>query len=106
MANDTPIEHVIRGHKATLTFTRTGWTIQPQRPYAKEMKEIVHKKTGAEDIRLHHRNLHDAIRKNAALNCDYMMGYYGVVAADMGVQSFRKQQYLKWDRAKERAVRA
>ncbi len=106
MANDTPIEHVIRGHKATLTFTRTGFTITPQRPYAKEMKEIVHKKSGAEDVRLHHRNLMAAIRKNEPLKCDIMLGYYGVVAADMGVQSFRKQAYLKWDRARERAVRA
>ncbi len=106
MANDTPIDHVIRGNKATLTFSRTGFTIMPQRPYAKELKEIVHKKTGAEDVRLHHRNLMAAIRTNAPLNCGFMLGYYGVVAADMGVQSFRRQQYLKWDRAKERAIRA
>ncbi|HWR51786.1 MAG TPA: Gfo/Idh/MocA family oxidoreductase [Bryobacteraceae bacterium] len=105
MANDTPIDHVIRGHKATLTFTRTGFTITPQRPYAKEMKEIVHKKSGGEDVRFHHRNLQAAIRKNEPLKCDSQLGYYGVVAASMGVESFRKQKYMRWDGAKQRAVK-
>ncbi|MBL8223612.1 MAG: hypothetical protein JNL62_30550, partial [Bryobacterales bacterium] len=27
MANDTPVQHVLRGHKATLEFNRTGFTI-------------------------------------------------------------------------------
>src|SRR5690606_17811673 len=81
MANDTPIDHLIRGHKATLEFNRTGFTITPQQLYAKEMKPIVHKKGGAEDVVLHHRNLHNAIRKGEALNCDVMLGYYGVVAS-------------------------
>jgi predicted dehydrogenase len=105
MANDTPIDHVIRGHKATLTFTRTGFTITPQRPYAKEMKEIVHTKSGGEDVRFHHRNLQAAIRKNEPLKCDCQLGYYGVVAASMGVESFRKQKYMRWDAAKQRAVK-
>ena len=30
LANDIPIRHVIRGHKATLEFTREGFTITPQ----------------------------------------------------------------------------
>ena len=38
MANDTPVEHVLRGHKATLKFTRTGFTITPQREFAKDMQ--------------------------------------------------------------------
>ncbi|MBI3471661.1 MAG: Gfo/Idh/MocA family oxidoreductase [Candidatus Solibacter usitatus] len=106
MANDTAVDHVIRGHKATLHFTRTGFVIRPQREFAKEMKEIVHEKTGAESTELHHRNLHNAIRKNEPLKCDCRLGYYGVVACGMGVQSMRKRQYVAWDKAKERVVRA
>lgn len=106
MANDTPVEHVLRGHKATLEFTREGFTIRPQRLYAKQMKEIVHKKTGAENIGLHHRNLIRAIRVNEPLKCDCHLGYYGVVACEMGVQSFRKRQYVKWDSPKQRIVKA
>ena len=38
MANDTPVEHVLRGHKATLKFTANGLHHQPQREFAKEMQ--------------------------------------------------------------------
>jgi predicted dehydrogenase len=108
MANDTPVEHVLRGHKATLTFSRTGFTIKPQGIFAKrgEGKEIAYEKKGAEEVTLHHRNLHAAIRTGAPLKCDCMLGYYGVVACEMGVQSFRKRTYMKWDAAKERIVKA
>jgi predicted dehydrogenase len=106
MANDTPVDHVLRGHKATLFFTRTGFTIKPQGIFAKDMREITYEKKGREDVRLHHRNLQAAIRKNEPLKCDVMMGYYGVVACEMGVQSFRKRKYMKWDKAKARIVNA
>ncbi len=106
MANDTLIEHVLRGHKATLQFTRTGFVIRPQKQYAGELKEIVHQKTGGEDITLHHRNLARAIRLGEPLKCDCRLGYYGVVACEMGVRSFRQQKYVRWDRAKEKIVNA
>jgi predicted dehydrogenase len=106
MANDTAVGHVIRGHKATLEFTRTGFTITPQREFAKDMQPITHQKTGGEDITLHHRNLQAAIRSNEPLKCDCMLGYYGVVACEMGVQSYRKRKYMAWDKAKERIIRA
>ncbi len=108
MANDTPIRHVIRGHKATLEFTKDGFTITPQKATnqaiisvaGEDVKEgalYTHKKTGAEDVTLHHRNLLGAIRKNESLKCDQTLGFYGVVACMMGVQSFRQREYLKWD---------
>ena len=106
MANDTPVEHLLRGHKATLQFNRTGFIIKPQRMFEGEVKEIVHQKTGAEDIALHHRNLMNAIRKDEPLNCDVNTGYYGVVAAEMGNLSYRKRKYMKWDRKRERIVEA
>jgi predicted dehydrogenase len=104
MANDTAIDHVLRGHKATLTFTRTGFTIRAQRSFAKEVKEVEFKKTGAEDVELHHRNLFNAIRTNEPLKCDSLLGYYGVVVCEMGALSFRHQRYMKWDKARERIV--
>lgn len=108
LANDTPIRHLIRGHKATLEFTREGFTITPQEQTDKATisgtGEVVkgdrlftHKKTGAEDVTLHHRNLQAAIRKDEILKCDHNLGFYGVVACMMGVESFRKRKYLKWD---------
>jgi predicted dehydrogenase len=106
MANETPVDHLLRGNKATLQFTRTGFTITPQSIYADSMKPITHTKKGAEDIALHHINLQNAIRKNEPLKCDCMLGYYGVVAARMGVESYRRRKYLAWDKVKERVVHA
>jgi len=116
MANDTAIEHVIRGHKATLQFNRDGFVITPQETSdevrkvdekaAKELRLLVYKKTGAEDVKLHHQNLHAAIRKGDALRCDVELGYYGVVVTLMGVESFRTQSYLKWNREKEKVEKA
>jgi predicted dehydrogenase len=103
MANDTPVEHVIRGHKATLRFTPTGFDIVPQKVYA-ELKMVTHKKTGGEELNLHHRNLQAAIRRNEPLRCDAKLGYYGVVATAMGNLSYRKRKYMRWDAAKQRAV--
>jgi predicted dehydrogenase len=104
-ANDTQVGHLIRGHNATLQFSNAGFTITPQRR-SKDMQPIEHKKSGAEALDLHHRNLLNAIRKNEPLRCDHMLGYYGVVAAWMGNISYRKRKYMKWDAAKQRAVTA
>ena len=108
LANDMPIRHVIRGHKATLEFTKEGFTITPQEQSeqakisgtgeaVKGTSLFTHKKTGAEDVTLHHRNLQAAIRKNETLKCDQYLGLYGVVACMAGVESFRNRKYLKWD---------
>jgi predicted dehydrogenase len=106
MANDTKVAHLLRGHKATLEFTNTGFTMTPQRLYSKAERAMTHTKKGAEDVTLHHRNLNNAIRHNEPLKCDAQLGYHGVVVCAMAVESFRKRQYLKWDAAKERVRRA
>jgi predicted dehydrogenase len=108
MANDTPIQHVLRGHEATLEFTRDGFVIRPQGRFNREgdRPEIVHKKTGGEDITLHHRNLQNAIRGGEALKCDVMTGYYGVAAVRLAVESYRKSKYMKWDARREKGIEA
>jgi predicted dehydrogenase len=103
LANDTPIRHLIRGNLGTLEFTRSGFVISPQKAVTDSVisgtgenvsksGEIVHKKKGAEDVTLHHRNLLNAIRKGEPLKCDQNLGYYGVVVCMMGVQSFRQNK--------------
>jgi len=108
MANDTPIPHVLRGHEATLEFTRDGFVIRPQGRLNKEgdKPEIVHKKTGGEDIMLHHRNLQNAIRGGEALKCDVMTGYYGIVAVRLAIESYRRSKCMKWDARREKGVEA
>ena len=117
MANNFPIAHVIRGHKATLRFTKEGFVITPQAVSledrvepgelrAQETWSKVYRKTGAEDIKRHHQNLQNAIRLGEPLKCDVMLGYYGTVVTAMGVQSFRRRKYLKWNPKKERVETA
>ena len=45
-------------------------------------------------------------RLGEALKCPVELGYYGVVASQVGVQSLRQQKYMTWDRTKERIVKA
>jgi len=106
MANDTPVEHMLRGNKATLSFTRTGFSVKPQKLYEDEVKPVEFTKTGAESVNLHHRNLQNAIRKGEALKCDCDLGYYGVVAAGIGNESYRKRAYLAWDRNGQKLKKA
>jgi predicted dehydrogenase len=106
MANDRKIDHLLRGHKATLEFNQTGFTIVPQTLYKDDVKEIVHTKSGAEDVLLHHRNLMAAIRRDEPLNCPVELGLYGVVASEMGVQSLRRRAYMKFDHKAQRIVKA
>jgi predicted dehydrogenase len=99
---------VLRGHEATLEFTREGFVIHPQGRFNKEgdKPEIVHRKSGGEDITLHHRNLQNAIRGGETLKCDVMTGYYGVVAVRLAVESYRKSKYMKWDARREKGIEA
>ncbi len=106
MANDTKVEHMLRGQKATLVFTPEGFEIRPQELYKDEVKAVTHRKTGGEQIDLHHRNLMDAIRHGAPLKCDCLLGYYGVVACELGTLSYRRRKYMAWDRSRERVVPA
>ena len=106
LANDTKVDHMLRGHKGTLFFTRTGFEIKAQRLFKDEVKEVVYEKHGSESVILHHRNLMNAIRHGEALKCDCHLGYYGVVATVLGTESFRHRKYLAWDSRRQRIVKA
>ena len=114
MANDTPIKHVIRGHKATIEFNRQGFEITPQPSFVddpeprKARKEwrMVYRKRGAENLTLHHRNLLNAVRTGEEIKCPADLGYHGVVVTAMGVESLRKQAYMKWNARREKAEKA
>lgn len=102
MSNRVGIDHLIRGYRATLYFTRTGWTIKDKDD--KVLEE--HKKTGGEDILLHHTNLHNHLRSGEPLNCPVELGMAGVVAVNMANESWRTGQMMGWDAKNERMVPA
>jgi predicted dehydrogenase len=102
MANKTPIDHLIRGYAGTLTFTPTGWTAAD--PDGNILAE--HKKTGAEDVVLHHRNFLNHLRKGEPLNCPAELGLAGVAAVCMANESWRTGRMMAWDKKSERMVPA
>ena len=106
MANSTKIRHLIRGHQATLEFNKEGFIIEPEKDFVEGREPIVHTKTGAEDVALHHQNLHRAIRFNEPLKCDVDLGFHGMLACRMAVESLRKKKYLAWDKRREKVVKA
>jgi predicted dehydrogenase len=117
MGNRTKIRHLIRGYRATLQFTDTGWEVwdkggreDSSMPEGQEQDKgkllASHKKTGGEDIHLHHTNFHNHLRNGEPLNCPVELGMAGVVAVNMANESWRTGQMMAWDRDAEKMVPA
>lgn len=101
-SNRVGVDHLVRGYRGTLYFTGEGWVAKD-----KDGKELAsHKKTGGEDIHLHHTNLHNHLRNGEPLNCPAELGLAGVVAVCMANDSWRSGKMLGWDEAKQRVVPA
>jgi predicted dehydrogenase len=102
MSNRVGIDHLIRGYRGTMYFTANGWVAKD-----KDGQVLAeHKKTGAEDIHLHHTNLHNHLRKGEPLNCPVELGMAGVVAVNMANESWRTGQMMAWDKEQEKMVPA
>ncbi len=94
MANSNVNQHIIRGKKASLIFNSAGWKI-----ISESDGEILetHRKSGAEDIALHHVNLQNAIRKDEGLHCPVELGVYGVTAVRGANLSWFSHRLLEWN---------
>lgn len=103
MANRFRYDHAIRGHKATLLLGGGGWEIIEE---GSGKKLETYKRVGAEDIRLHHQNLHAAIRHGAELNCPPELGLYAGMAVRMANLSWFQNRLLAWDGKAGRVVPA
>ena len=102
MSNRVGIDHLIRGYRGTMQFTDSGWVARD-----KDGKVLAqHKKNGAEDIHLHHTNLHNHLRHGEPLNCPMELGMAGVVAVNMANESWRSGQMMGWDTQNERMAPA
>lgn len=102
MSNREGIDHCIRGYRATLYFTNEGWVIKNKD--GKVLRE--HKKTGAEDVALHHTNLHNHLRNGEPLNCPADLGMAGVAAVCMALESWKTGTMTAWDAEAEKVVPA
>lgn len=103
MANNRGIPHTIRGQKGSLVFDGEGWKIFE---HDQDEPVHVHRKSGAEDILLHHQNHHAAIRGQAELKCPPELGYYGLVPVVMANESWFQGKMMAWDARRERVVPA
>ena len=102
MSNRVGIDHLIRGYRGTITSPAAGWVAKD-----KDGKVLAeHKKTGGEDIDLHHTNLHNHLRNGEQLNCPVDLGMAGVVAVNMANESWRTGQMMGWDKENEKMVPA
>jgi len=102
MSNRVGIDHLIRGYRATLYFTGSGWVVKD-----KDGKVLAeHKKSGAENISLHHTNLHNHLRNGEPLNCPVRLGMAGVVAVNMANESWRSGRMMAWDTKHKQMVAA
>ena len=85
-----------------MKFTGDGWVVED-----KDGKILAeHKKTGGEDIHLHHTNLHNHLRNGEPLNCPVELGMAGVAAVNMANESWRSGRMIAWDKDKEKMVPA
>jgi predicted dehydrogenase len=99
-SNRVPVDHLIRGYRGTMQFTDTGWVARN-----KDGEVLAeHKKTGGEDINLHHTNLHNHLRNGEPLKCPVELGMAGVAAVVMANESWRTGQMMGWDEATESIV--
>lgn len=105
LANQSKIRHVIRGNKGTIEFSRDGFSLEPEPIHESDVQTRLHKKSGGEDMALHHHNLHNAIRAGEALKCDAEFAFNVSMACQMTVESFRKKKSLAWDRRRQRIVK-
>ncbi|QDU08843.1 Gfo/Idh/MocA family protein [Gimesia aquarii] len=102
MSNRVGIDHLIRGYRGTLYFTSSGWVAKD-----KDGKVLAeHKKSGAEDTKLHHTNLQNHLRNGEKLNCPSELGLAGVVAVNMANESWRSGHMMGWDTKQEKMVPA
>ncbi len=102
MSNRVGIDHLIRGYRGTLYFTGSGWVAKD-----KDGKVLAeHKKSGGEDIHLHHTNLHNHLRNGEELNCPAHLGLAGVAAVCMANESWRSGRMMAWDKKNQKMVPA
>ena len=101
-SNRVGVDHLIRGYRGTMYFDGSGWVAKD-----KDGKVLAeHKKTGAEDVNLHHTNFHNHLRSGEPLNCPVELGMAGVAAVNMANESWRTGQMMAWDQENEKMVPA
>ena len=111
MANDTPIDEVIRGHTGTIKFEGEGFRIKPQKLEGRPAPANSKQEEGGELVKSGFDNSRDGdtralwehflecIRsRNPDTRCPAETGYAAIATVNMGVQSYREGKALFFDK--------
>ncbi len=108
MANDTPIDEVIRGHTGTIKFTGDGFDLLPQKlankpgtPNSKQAEAAEHisaPQPELDTLALWDHFLECIRSRNPETLCPAETGYAAIATVNMGVQSYREGKALYFDK--------
>jgi predicted dehydrogenase len=108
MANDHPIEEVIRGHTATIKFSGDGFDILPQKlsnrpgtPNSKQAAAAEHisaPQPELDTLALWEHFLGCIRSRNQETLCPADTGYAAIATVNLGVQSYREGKALYFDK--------
>ena len=108
MANDHPIEEVIRGHTATIKFAGDGFDILPQKlanrpgtPNSKQAEAAEHisaPQPELDTLALWEHFLECIRSRNPETLCPAETGYAAIATVNLGVQSYREGKALYFDK--------
>jgi predicted dehydrogenase len=98
-ANEQGLPVVIRGHEATMYLGGGDLEVRPERIYGgKRRIETWEVSDVGDAIDAHHANFFDCIRRrDPHTNCDALLGYKVDIAADLAVESWRRDRIYRFD---------
>ena len=101
MANRQGIPEFIRGHEATMYFEAPGIVIRPEKEFEDSRQQL----EVAREPRLGHmNNFLDCVRTRNKPTLDAETAYRVMVAIALGVESYRKEKVMRFDREKQRTI--
>jgi predicted dehydrogenase len=105
-ANEQGLPVVIRGHEATMYLSGSEVEIRPERIYAAGRKQEVYPAGDFGDaINAHHANFLSCVkRRDPNTNCNALLGYKVDVAIDLAVESWRRNEVMRFDPKKQEVV--
>ena len=101
MANRQGVPELIRGHEATMYFESPGVVIRPEDEFKDQRQET---KVALDPRSGHMDNWLECIRTRQKPTLDADTAYKIMVAINLGVQSYRKEQVMKFDPEREKVI--
>ncbi|MBN1419048.1 MAG: Gfo/Idh/MocA family oxidoreductase [Planctomycetes bacterium] len=99
MANRTATPEVVRGHEGTLFFEEDGVRIAPEAEFKEKRQPIERKRRPRPD---HFANFFECMKTRAKPHLDEDTGFKVMIAIGMGVEAFRQDRALFYDRLRQK----